>query len=178
MEQYKSDDKRCSTRSSEEKIGTNITEVADQLKNQLILCSPQIPHEVVDFDKENWDDIFQISHYALDIFNYLKSREVRTIFLSKILSCNDRCVSASVRYSRLYGSSNLSQQVDEVVAHRLDGRNTGELRVESRNTLFGCQTRRSLLEQSYRQQRNVAAGRRGVHVYCEQIRRENSTSSG
>lgn len=33
------------------------------------------PYGVVDFDKENWDDPFQVSHYAMDIFNYLKTRE-------------------------------------------------------------------------------------------------------
>lgn len=34
------------------------------------------PDGVDDFDKENWDDPFQVSHYAMDIFNYLKEREV------------------------------------------------------------------------------------------------------
>lgn len=33
------------------------------------------PPGVVDFDRENWDDPFQASHYAMDIFNYLKTRE-------------------------------------------------------------------------------------------------------
>ncbi|XP_032529955.2 G2/mitotic-specific cyclin-B3 [Danaus plexippus] len=33
------------------------------------------PEGVVDFDKENWTDPFQVSNYAMDIFNYLKSRE-------------------------------------------------------------------------------------------------------
>ncbi|XP_028169017.1 G2/mitotic-specific cyclin-B3 isoform X2 [Ostrinia furnacalis] len=33
------------------------------------------PSDVVDFDQENWNDPFQVSHYAMDIFNYLKSRE-------------------------------------------------------------------------------------------------------
>lgn len=28
-----------------------------------------------DFDGENWLDPFQVSHYAMDIFNYLKERE-------------------------------------------------------------------------------------------------------
>lgn len=32
---------------------------------------------MVDFDKENWDDVYQVSNYAMDIFNYLKSREER-----------------------------------------------------------------------------------------------------
>lgn len=34
-----------------------------------------VPSNVIDFDKENWDDPFQVSHYALDIFGYLKERE-------------------------------------------------------------------------------------------------------
>lgn len=28
-----------------------------------------------DFDGENWQDPYQVSHYAMDIFNYLKERE-------------------------------------------------------------------------------------------------------
>ena len=27
------------------------------------------------FDQENWEDPYQVSHYAMDIFNYLKERE-------------------------------------------------------------------------------------------------------
>lgn len=34
-----------------------------------------VPEGVEDFDKANWNDIFQVSHYAMDIFNYMKSRE-------------------------------------------------------------------------------------------------------
>ncbi|XP_034825407.1 G2/mitotic-specific cyclin-B3 isoform X2 [Maniola hyperantus] len=34
-----------------------------------------VPEGVVDFDKENWNDHLQVSQYAMDIFNYLKSRE-------------------------------------------------------------------------------------------------------
>lgn len=34
-----------------------------------------VPSNIIDFDKENWDDHFQVSHYALDIFRYLKERE-------------------------------------------------------------------------------------------------------
>jgi len=29
----------------------------------------------LDYDKENWDDVYQVSHYAMDIFNYYKERE-------------------------------------------------------------------------------------------------------
>lgn len=35
------------------------------------------PDGVVDFDKENWNDPYQVSHYAMDIFDYLKTREVK-----------------------------------------------------------------------------------------------------
>lgn len=34
-----------------------------------------VPDGVIDFDRENWDDPLQASHYAMDIFNYLKERE-------------------------------------------------------------------------------------------------------
>lgn len=36
----------------------------------------RVPKGVVDFDKENWSDPFQVSNYAMDIFNYYKTREV------------------------------------------------------------------------------------------------------
>lgn len=36
----------------------------------------QVPAGVADFDKENWNDTYQVSNYAMDIFNYLKGREV------------------------------------------------------------------------------------------------------
>lgn len=41
------------------------------------ICEPlQVPDGVIDFDRENWDDPFQTSNYAMDIFNYLKEREI------------------------------------------------------------------------------------------------------
>ncbi|XP_044267323.1 G2/mitotic-specific cyclin-B3 isoform X2 [Tribolium madens] len=49
--------------------------VAQQLQNKLNLGNHEVPEGVPDFDKENWDDIHQVSHYAMDIFNYMKSRE-------------------------------------------------------------------------------------------------------
>lgn len=36
---------------------------------------PPVPEGVIDFDRENWDDPLQASHYAMDIFSYLKNRE-------------------------------------------------------------------------------------------------------
>jgi hypothetical protein len=35
-----------------------------------------LPEGVDDFDKETLNDPFQVSLYAMDIFNYLKEREV------------------------------------------------------------------------------------------------------
>ncbi|KAH8421285.1 hypothetical protein KR009_012033 [Drosophila setifemur] len=42
--------------------------------SQVVAIKP-VPLDVEDFDRKNWDDHFQVSHYAIDIFNYLKSRE-------------------------------------------------------------------------------------------------------
>ncbi|XP_013110428.2 G2/mitotic-specific cyclin-B3 [Stomoxys calcitrans] len=44
-------------------------------KEQEKLHVHQVPEGVEDFDKINWNDPFQVSHYAMDIFNYLKERE-------------------------------------------------------------------------------------------------------
>ncbi|RZC38936.1 G2/mitotic-specific cyclin-B3 [Asbolus verrucosus] len=52
-----------------------ISMVAQQLESKLNLGNHEVPEGVCDYDKENWDDIFQVSHYAMDIFNYMKSRE-------------------------------------------------------------------------------------------------------
>ncbi|EDW29127.1 GL18583 [Drosophila persimilis] len=35
----------------------------------------RVPRGVVDFDQKNWDDPLQVSHYSMEIFNYLKTRE-------------------------------------------------------------------------------------------------------
>lgn len=42
----------------------------------------ELPKDVVDFDKETLRDPFQVSLYAMDIFSYLKEREVSQSFLS------------------------------------------------------------------------------------------------
>ncbi|XP_017767903.1 PREDICTED: G2/mitotic-specific cyclin-B3 [Nicrophorus vespilloides] len=57
----------------------SITMVAHQMEKQLNLGNHNVPEDVNDFDRENWDDVFQISHYAMDIFNYLKAREATFI---------------------------------------------------------------------------------------------------
>lgn len=68
------------TPKSEEKTAINnlsvVSLVAQQLETKLNLGNHEVPAGVIDFDKENWDDVFQVSQYAMDIFNYMKSREV------------------------------------------------------------------------------------------------------
>lgn len=51
-----------------------------------VLPERQLPNGVEDFDKENWNDPFQVSNYALDIFEYLKQRE--TDYKIKGKNCN------------------------------------------------------------------------------------------
>lgn len=55
--------------------------MAQQMETKLNLGNHEVPDGVDDFDKENWNDAFQVSHYAMDIFNYLRSKEVNFTFL-------------------------------------------------------------------------------------------------
>ncbi|KAJ8946670.1 hypothetical protein NQ318_019984 [Aromia moschata] len=63
---------------------SNVNKVNKRLSNEFektdesLYCTAledMSPENVQDFDKENWNDIYQVSHYAMDIFNYLKERE-------------------------------------------------------------------------------------------------------
>ncbi|XP_030024452.1 G2/mitotic-specific cyclin-B3 isoform X2 [Manduca sexta] len=51
----------------------------DDTANRSLDEETETPHKpppgVADFDTENWNDPLQVSHYAMDIFNYLKGRE-------------------------------------------------------------------------------------------------------
>ncbi|XP_063703784.1 G2/mitotic-specific cyclin-B3 [Culicoides brevitarsis] len=61
---------------------TTTTEFHTGIGEKLQTSIPKIsslPKDVVDFDKENWDDPFQVSNYAMDIFNYLKEREAKFV---------------------------------------------------------------------------------------------------
>lgn len=49
------------------------TEVKVTVKKEL----STVPYGVIDFDKENWNDPYQVSCYTMDIFNYLKARECK-----------------------------------------------------------------------------------------------------
>lgn len=63
------------SRTSQVCKSANVTLVALQLETKLNLGNHEVPEGVTDFDKDNWNDVFQASHYTMDIFNYLKSRE-------------------------------------------------------------------------------------------------------
>lgn len=97
----------CSSQNQEPTVNkkespSNLSMVAQQFEKQLNLETYEVPEGICDFDKENWDDIFQVSHYAMDIFNYLKSREVSNcitmqyidilnIFFNSILYLTIKC---------------------------------------------------------------------------------------
>lgn len=54
---------------------SDITLSLDEVQALKLSDPPTVPEGVIDFDRENWDDPLQASHYAMDIFNYLKERE-------------------------------------------------------------------------------------------------------
>ncbi|XP_029035402.1 G2/mitotic-specific cyclin-B3 [Osmia bicornis bicornis] len=67
---------------SEKESETTVPQVPAQTeKKSIAACLDAVPERNLpegvqwDFDVENWLDPFQVSHYAMDIFNYLKDRE-------------------------------------------------------------------------------------------------------
>ncbi|KOB75539.1 Cyclin 3 [Operophtera brumata] len=61
----------------------------DESANRSLDDEKEPPHKappgITDFDLENWNDPFQVSHYAMDIFNYLKGREGITQWMRALL---------------------------------------------------------------------------------------------
>lgn len=75
IKQEISDEFSDSTTIEDEDITTGRVQTPSPLKQ-----SPRkVPPGVNDFDKENWNELFSVSHYAMDIFEYLKEREVSGI---------------------------------------------------------------------------------------------------
>jgi hypothetical protein len=66
-------DKTISTTSSSQTLYTQSSDDSKDTKS--VGSSKSLPLGVEDFDRENWNDPFQVSHYAFDIFEYLKERE-------------------------------------------------------------------------------------------------------
>ncbi|ETN68105.1 hypothetical protein AND_000053 [Anopheles darlingi] len=64
------------SKKSEISIGESVPEKEKQT-DAVVDSSPRkrTPADVEDFDKANWNDIYQVSHYAQDIFEYLRERE-------------------------------------------------------------------------------------------------------
>ncbi|CAD7090302.1 unnamed protein product [Hermetia illucens] len=65
------------TRDTQPTKSEDIVTSSDRIATPSPLKKPPrvVPEGVVDFDKDFWNDPFQVSHYAMDIFEYLKQRE-------------------------------------------------------------------------------------------------------
>lgn len=59
-----------------EKLNKVVLDDTDRSLDEETETPHSVPEGVKDFDKENWNDPCQVSTYAMDIFNYLKNREV------------------------------------------------------------------------------------------------------
>jgi G2/mitotic-specific cyclin-B3 len=66
-------DKTLSSTSSSQTFYTQCSDGSKDIKSAG--SSKSLPLGVEDFDRENWNDPFQVSHYAFNIFEYLKERE-------------------------------------------------------------------------------------------------------
>lgn len=99
------------TKEDYKKISQELDKVnLDDSANKSLDDETEVPHqcpaEVTDFDKENWTDPLQVSNYAMDIFNYLRGREVSTqeyrlskLSTAKNARCRD-CVAFSIVYEK------------------------------------------------------------------------------
>ncbi|XP_019878089.1 G2/mitotic-specific cyclin-B3 isoform X2 [Aethina tumida] len=65
----------CEENRSVPSTPSNVSIVAKEMEAKLNLGNHEVPENVEDYDKEHWDDVYQVSHYAMDIFNYYKERE-------------------------------------------------------------------------------------------------------
>lgn len=70
-----SSDLTPSTLSSSEDEKSLNEDVFSDANNSSTLVQDSLPPGVEDFDKENFNDPFQVSNYAMNIFDYLKRRE-------------------------------------------------------------------------------------------------------
>ncbi|XP_055586865.1 G2/mitotic-specific cyclin-B3 [Uranotaenia lowii] len=62
-----------------ESTPTRLESVSETDKSKESSPRKKTPEGVEDFDLSNWNDIFQVSHYAQDIFQYQKDREVHFV---------------------------------------------------------------------------------------------------
>lgn len=74
VKQEPKEDHDDSTKVDEEDLTDRI-----QTPSPLKQAPRQVPPGVNDFDKENWNEPFSVANYAMDIFEYLKGREVSYI---------------------------------------------------------------------------------------------------
>lgn len=83
-----SSDLTPSTLSSSEDEKSLNDDVFSDANNSSTLGQDSLPPGVEDFDKENWNDPFQVSNYAVNIFDYLKRREAHYKIKGKIKAIN------------------------------------------------------------------------------------------
>lgn len=62
---------------SSQKSSDDILELSPIVEETVKKELSTVPYGVIDFDKENWNDPYQVSCYTMDIFNYLKARECK-----------------------------------------------------------------------------------------------------
>lgn len=74
-EEEEEEDKSSKTEEQESRVSPPVEDALTLAKRLDAVPEDNVPPEVDDFDKENWEDPYQVSHYAMSIFNYLKERE-------------------------------------------------------------------------------------------------------
>lgn len=60
---------------SDETLKPDSQDVYEDAEDDELHRDRKLPHGVVHFDRENWNDPYQVSHYAMDIFDYLTQQE-------------------------------------------------------------------------------------------------------
>lgn len=60
---------------SSQSTANNSTLSTTDLDDILEASNRKLPVGMIHFDRENWNDVFQVSHYAMDIFEYLRHQE-------------------------------------------------------------------------------------------------------
>jgi hypothetical protein len=136
-----------------------------------------MPKGVDDFDKENWNDPFQVSNYAMEIFEYLKERESdykikgKDVRAFRIENKNEN------RFTyRLHERPARAVKMDEIATRRLDGRSSRVIRAQPRDAVLGCEDRRHLFGQGESFKRFTAIAWSRFVVDRLQIRRKNGTA--
>lgn len=60
---------------TDETIKPDSLDIYEDAQDDDLQRDRKLPPGVLNFDRENWDDPYQVSHYAMDIFDYLTQQE-------------------------------------------------------------------------------------------------------